>query len=140
MRYLILLIFLIPSAHAKELTWHCGTLKLRWQEIPGKTEPAFQVKGCWQEKTLGLRSDSCKDQDSCLKRGKRKEMAHPGGGIGSPGFVYCYRAGGKPRFVQAEIEGKWENTSACFFGGPGHFLDLETVLRRSLEKNQEKSP
>lgn len=116
--------------YASDLKWNCEKLNLKFIENPAEKGKEFKVAGCWQESTLFLISSDCqKNPKICLSRGKENVLKHPGGGIGSPSFVQCYNVGGRPRFLQAKINSKWEDTSACFFGSENSFMDFDTILK-----------
>ncbi len=136
MKFLILFFTLINLSYAKELAWNCGTLELKWTEIPGEPGVMFKVDGCWQTETFYLISADCKkDASSCLAKGKGKEIAHPGGRLGSPEFIQCYRLGGKPRFLEVKAQDKWEKTVSCFFGSQNSFMDYDSIKKTQKVKN-----
>jgi hypothetical protein len=115
-------------ASASELKWNCGELQLEFNEVPMQPGREVKMKGCWQEKTYYLISENCKANImSCLDKGKGRELNHPGGGMGSPFFILCYKNGGKPRFLKIKISEKWENTSTCFFGEEKSFADYDSI-------------
>lgn len=130
----ISLIFFILSfssvIFSNELKWNCENLKLKFVENPAEKGSEFSASGCWQESTYFLISNDCqKAPKDCLLKGEKKEIKHPGGGIGSPAFSQCYNVGGRPRFLQIKIKDKWENTSTCFFGSENSFMDFDTILK-----------
>ena len=117
-----------------ELKWNCGELQLEFNEVPMQPGREVKIRGCWQEKTFFLVSENCKaDIKKCLEKGKGHELNHPGGGMGSPFFILCYKSGGKPRFLKLKAQEKWENTSTCFFGEEKSFADYDTI-NQSLKK------
>jgi len=125
----LILIFSFSSfAQAEDLKWNCEKLNLKFIEIPGTEGKQFSVDGCYQSETYFLISNDCKkNAKQCLSRGEKKKIEHPGGGIGSPGFIQCYRVGGRPRFLQVKVKDKWFDTYTCFFGSENSFMDFETI-------------
>lgn len=132
MKFTIVFIILLFSnlTTAADLKWNCGNLNLMFSEDPNEKGTEFKVSGCWQTSTLFLISSDCqKNPKTCLKRGQKNILKHPGGGVGSPAFVQCYNTGGRPRFVSVKIKDKWESTSTCFFGSEKSFMDFDTILK-----------
>ncbi len=131
MKMLIMaLAFISFSTFAADLKWNCGELSLKFIEIPGTEGSEFKEKGCYQDESLFLISADCqKNPKECLKRGEKKKIAHPGGGIGSPSFIQCYRVGGRPRFLQVKVKEKWTDTATCFFGSQKSFMDFDTIFK-----------
>lgn len=132
MKFLMALIFILFSnfIYAADLKWNCEKLNLKFVENPTEKGSEFKVSGCWQTSTFFLISSDCqKNPKSCLSRGKKNILKHPGGGIGSPAFSQCYNVGGRPRFLQVKIKDKWEDTSTCFFGSEKSFMDFDTILK-----------
>lgn len=118
------------ATFAADLKWNCEKLNLKFIEIPGTAGKEFTVDGCYQAETYFLLSSDCqKKPDACLKRGEKKVIKHPGGGIGSPAFIQCYHVGGRPRFLQVKVKDKWIDTSTCFFGSQNSFMDYDTISK-----------
>ncbi len=125
---ILVLLFVSSFALAEDLKWNCEKLNLKFIEIPGSAGKEFTVDGCYQSETYFLVSKDCKkDPKECLSRGEKKKIDHPGNGIGSPGFIQCYRIGGRPRFLQVKVKEKWMDTYTCFFGSENSFMDFETI-------------
>jgi hypothetical protein len=127
---LVILFSLIfsPICFAAKLNWICENLNLKFNEIPDKPGVEFNVLGCYQDKTYFLISNDCKSNPkTCLSRGEKNKIPHPGGGIGSPMFVKCYNIGGRPRFLQVKVNNEWINTSTCFFGSQNSFMDYDSL-------------
>lgn len=132
------MIIISGNTFSKDLKWNCGSLDLRFNEIPGKSGKEFKVDGCWQDETYFIISADCKENlKACFKKGENNEIQHPGGKLGAPDFVLCYRLGGKPRFLEVKINNKWEYTSSCFFKSQYSFIDGETLMKekKDLLKN-----
>jgi hypothetical protein len=137
--FLFLLLSSLSSVQAQSLAWNCGKLSLMWNEVPVSPGKEFQIDGCWQEKTYFIISSNCKKNlDSCLKLGAGNAIKHPGGLLGAPDFVACYRAGGRPRFLKVKINEKWEDTSSCFFKSEKSFVDAETMYNLQNKSNIKK--
>lgn len=138
MKYLVFFILLsfASAPFAADLKWNCGKLDLKFIEVPGSSGTEFKVDGCWQDETYFLLSSDCqKNPKECLKRGKAKKINHPGGGIGSPAFIQCYRVGGRPRFLQVKAKDKWVDTSTCFFGSEKSFMDFDTIKKKKINSS-----
>lgn len=137
MKILIVLITITFSsaAFAVDLKWNCEKLALKFIEIPGTEGKEFTVDGCYQDDTYFLVSADCqKNSKACLKRGEKKVIKHPGGGVGSPAFIQCYHVGGRPRFLQVKVKDKWIDTSTCFFGSQNSFMDYDTISKNKPKK------
>jgi hypothetical protein len=116
------------GAIASELKWNCGELLLEFNDVPMKKGREAKYNGCWQDKTYFLISENCKSNiHSCLEKSKGFELNHPGGAMGSPAFVQCYKIGGKPRFLKLKTPDSWVNTSTCFFKEEKSFADYDSI-------------
>jgi len=116
------------SLSATELKWNCGELQLEFNEVPMQKGREAKYGGCWQDETYFLISENCKTNiKTCLDKSKGFELNHPGGAMGSPAFVQCYRVGGKPRFLKLKTPQKWVNTSTCFFKEEKSFADYDSI-------------
>jgi hypothetical protein len=116
------------SSQASELKWNCGELQLEFNDVPMQKGREAKYNGCWQDKTFFLISENCKANiQSCLAKAKGFELNHPGGAMGSPAFVQCYRVGGKPRFLKLKTTEAWVNTSTCFFKEEKSFADYDSI-------------